>query len=151
MDALKEHAGSMADAVRQLDRASITGILCALLLATYVARTIQVWYRMSHIPGPFVAGFSRLWLVKQSLYRRQADALKEVNDKYGKALHHWLAGRATVSSVTAVIHCLVAHLLTLRSPCRTLGSHRPNRTGDERPRRLANDDGRPLGLHEGRL
>lgn len=86
MDSWKGRASSVADAVGQLDRRSLVGLVCVLLLAAYVIRTIQVWYRLSHIPGPFLAGFSRFWLLKQSLQRRQADAFKEANDKYGMGL-----------------------------------------------------------------
>ena len=42
-----------------------------LLLAGFVALTlwtvtnaVQSYYRLSHIPGPFLAAFSRLWLLK---------------------------------------------------------------------------------------
>jgi hypothetical protein len=41
------------------------------------------WYRLSHIPGPFWASFSKYWMVSQSLKGQMHSALKEVTDKYG--------------------------------------------------------------------
>jgi hypothetical protein len=58
------------------------GLATALLL-TYLARVAWQWYRLSHIPGPFLASISSLWIIKQSLNGRLALATKEVTDKYG--------------------------------------------------------------------
>jgi hypothetical protein len=47
------------------------------------ARLFYKWYRLSHIPGPFWASFSKYWMVSQSLKGQMHSALKEVTDKYG--------------------------------------------------------------------
>ncbi|KAL1801682.1 hypothetical protein ACET3X_002024 [Alternaria dauci] len=54
-----------------------------VLLLTYLARVALQWYRLSHIPGPFFASISSLWMVKQSLSGHLAQSLKELTDKYG--------------------------------------------------------------------
>ena len=55
-----------------------------LLVAAYVGNAIRVWYRLKHIKGPFIAAFSKFWLVrshvKQTVYLDVAAAC----DKYGK-------------------------------------------------------------------
>jgi cytochrome P450 len=58
------------------------GLPTALLL-TYLTRVALQWYRLSHIPGPFFASISSLWMIKQSLNGRLAYATKELTDKYG--------------------------------------------------------------------
>jgi len=42
-------------------------ILLALLLLFFTARTLYVWNRLRHIPGPFSAGFSKWWLLKRTM------------------------------------------------------------------------------------
>jgi len=58
------------------------------VLSYLVGKTLWDWYRLRHIPGPFWAGFSKLWLLKHtwdgSMYMVSADACI----KYGKAVSH---------------------------------------------------------------
>ncbi|KAF2467480.1 cytochrome P450 [Lindgomyces ingoldianus] len=69
--------------INQVPRATVAiGLLSTLVLA-YVVHIILQWYRLSHIPGPFWAAFSKGWMVKESLKGRQPTAIKEVTDKYG--------------------------------------------------------------------
>ena len=58
----------------------VAGTLAALLLA----KTLRAWYRLSHVPGPFWCGFSKYWMVRQSLKGRQPYAIQEVIEEYGK-------------------------------------------------------------------
>ncbi|PSN69465.1 cytochrome P450 [Corynespora cassiicola Philippines] len=58
------------------------GLAAAALLAGLVRAALQ-WRRLSHIPGPFWAAFTKAWMVKESLRGRQPTAFKDVNDKYG--------------------------------------------------------------------
>ncbi|KAF2261392.1 cytochrome P450 [Lojkania enalia] len=58
------------------------GLVSAAILA-YLVSTLWQWYRLSHVPGPFWAAFSKFWMVKESLKGRQPAAIKEVTDKYG--------------------------------------------------------------------
>lgn len=57
--------------------------VAALAVAAYLANTLWQWHRLSHIPGPFWAAFSRCWMVRQSLKGRQPIAIKQVTDTYG--------------------------------------------------------------------
>lgn len=59
------------------------GVLGVLGLA-YLTNIVLQWYRLSHIPGPWWAAFSKAWMVKESLKGRQPTAIKEVTDKYGE-------------------------------------------------------------------
>jgi hypothetical protein len=53
------------------------------LVILFVADTLRVWYRLSHVPGPFLAGFSKVWMVKESFKGEQPYAIQKVNEKYG--------------------------------------------------------------------
>ncbi|UPX20608.1 uncharacterized protein EKO05_0010836 [Ascochyta rabiei] len=64
----------------------IETILVALIGTSLIAYFVLVWYewrRLSHVPGPLWAGFTKLWMVYQSQQRRQPHAFKEANDRYG--------------------------------------------------------------------
>ncbi|KAL1845060.1 hypothetical protein VTK73DRAFT_1208 [Phialemonium thermophilum] len=60
----------------------VVGVLGSVVVI-FVVRTFYQWYRLSHIPGPFWAAFSKYWMVRESLKGRQPFAIKEVTDKYG--------------------------------------------------------------------
>lgn len=53
------------------------------LLAVFMLHTIVQWHRLSHVPGPFWAAFSKYWMIRTALGGQQPAAIKEVNDKYG--------------------------------------------------------------------
>ena len=53
-------------------------------VAIYLIHSVSVWYRLSHIPGPRWAGFSRYWAFKKALKGPQTAAFKEESDKYGE-------------------------------------------------------------------
>lgn len=42
-------------------------ILLTLLLVSLTARTLYIWNRLRHVPGPFSTGFSKWWLLKRTL------------------------------------------------------------------------------------
>ena len=69
-------------------------LIAGSVLAIYLANTFRAWYRLSHIPGPFWPSLSKYWMVSQSLKGRQPDAIKELNDKYGKLAQSPLVGFA---------------------------------------------------------
>lgn len=60
----------------------IISLAFAWLLGSYI------WYRylspISDIPGPFLASFSRLWLIKSILRGRSARELSELHEKHGQ-------------------------------------------------------------------
>src|SRR5689334_12208375 len=60
-----------------------SGLLGAAAVV-YFLHSLLRWYRLSHVPGPFWAAFSKYWMVRESLKGRQPTALKEVTDKYGR-------------------------------------------------------------------
>ena len=59
----------------------VAGVLTLALLA--IGRAIQSYRRLSHIPGPPLASFSRLWILKSLLSSRNHLNLYEANLKYG--------------------------------------------------------------------
>ncbi len=60
---------------------SVTATVLAALL---LWETLRAWSRLSHVPGPFWAGFSKYWMVSQSLKGQQPYAIQKANEKYGK-------------------------------------------------------------------
>jgi len=52
-------------------------------LIAYLANVWYTWRKLSHVPGPTWAGFTKLWMVSQSFQRRQPYAFMEANNKYG--------------------------------------------------------------------
>jgi hypothetical protein len=61
--------------------AVIVGLGLSLL---YVVRTLQQYRALSEFKGPWVAGFSRLWLLRANGSGKMNLAFTEVNDKYGQ-------------------------------------------------------------------
>ncbi|KAF4965520.1 hypothetical protein FSARC_6700 [Fusarium sarcochroum] len=78
-------AGLLRDALQNLSNPSGTVLLTAVigLMVLFVADSLRVWYRLSHVPGPFWAAFSKAWMVRQSFKGRQPYAIQEANEKYG--------------------------------------------------------------------
>ncbi|RSL52120.1 hypothetical protein CEP53_008193 [Fusarium sp. AF-6] len=62
-----------------------TVILTAVigLAVLFLVDSLRSWYRLSHVPGPFWAGFSKAWMVRQSLKGTQPYAIQAANEKYG--------------------------------------------------------------------
>lgn len=60
-------------------------VIGALVLIGYIAYTVWQWHRLSHIPGPFIAGWSKLWMIKEGLKGRQLFSLHKVTDQYGES------------------------------------------------------------------
>ncbi|KAF5531626.1 pisatin demethylase [Fusarium phyllophilum] len=54
-----------------------------MISAWYIISSIVAWYRLRHIPGPFLAKFSYLWLARLALSGKQYEAHLELNKKYG--------------------------------------------------------------------
>lgn len=62
---------------------AVTGALVALVTA-YIVYSLRIRFRLSHIPGPWHAGFTRLGFAWDAFKSRQPQAAKEYHDKYGK-------------------------------------------------------------------
>ncbi|KAF2676291.1 cytochrome P450 [Lentithecium fluviatile CBS 122367] len=55
----------------------------AILVVWYVVSSFQTWYRLRHIPGPFLGKFSYLFMLKTQASGKQHFTFREVNAKYG--------------------------------------------------------------------
>ncbi|KAG5657686.1 hypothetical protein KAF25_007719 [Fusarium avenaceum] len=77
--------GLLQDALQSVVDHPQTVVLTAAigLVILFVADTLRVWYRLSHVPGPFLAGFSKVWMVKESFKGEQPYAIQRANEKYG--------------------------------------------------------------------
>lgn len=75
---------SLTDHMASLSTLGKAGIMVGVVASLYVSYTLYSWYRLSHVPGPFWAGFSRYWSVRELINGRQPHAFKEANDKYGE-------------------------------------------------------------------
>jgi len=53
------------------------------LVGIWVVQKFRSWYRLRHFKGPFLAGISRLWLVRSISGGRFHLDFMEVNQKYG--------------------------------------------------------------------
>ncbi|KAM5368082.1 hypothetical protein ACJZ2D_009686 [Fusarium nematophilum] len=76
----------LQEALAGLNRLSGTIIVAGIAsfaVALFLADTVRSWYRLSHVPGPFWAAFSKGWMVRQSLKGQQPYAIQEANEKYG--------------------------------------------------------------------
>jgi hypothetical protein len=52
--------------------------------ALYIAYAVWIWHRLSHIPGPFWAGVSKVWLIREAFLGRQPVTLRDVTNEYGE-------------------------------------------------------------------
>ncbi|KAJ4989638.1 benzoate 4-monooxygenase cytochrome p450 [Stagonosporopsis vannaccii] len=58
-------------------------ILFGFLFPLYLAYSVWSWHRLSHIPGPFWAPFTKFWIIRESFLGRQPTTLRDVTDQYG--------------------------------------------------------------------
>lgn len=54
---------------------TLLGIVVTIAISWFFISTFKAWYRLSHVPGPFLASFSSLWIVKHVVKGRIAHAL----------------------------------------------------------------------------
>ncbi|KAK4033209.1 cytochrome P450 [Parachaetomium inaequale] len=59
------------------------GVLLGGLVTAYVLHTIWQWRRLAHVPGPFLAGFSKLGMAMEILQLRLPASLEQLSNKYG--------------------------------------------------------------------
>ncbi|KAI0888215.1 cytochrome P450 [Annulohypoxylon maeteangense] len=57
-----------------------------LVLAWYVTSAVYSWYRLRHVPGPFLASFSYLWLAYYALSGKQLEIIDYIGKKYGSLI-----------------------------------------------------------------
>ncbi|KAI1801478.1 cytochrome P450 [Daldinia bambusicola] len=66
-----------------LDPVGLGAILAILATGYYVLSTAYSWYRLHHVPGPFIASLSYIWLARQVLNGTQLEAIGSATKKYG--------------------------------------------------------------------
>lgn len=59
----------------------------AIFFVWYIVTSIQTWYHLRHIPGPFLAKFSYWWMLKTQASGKQHFTYREVNSKYGELVN----------------------------------------------------------------
>ncbi|KAF6822862.1 cytochrome p450 [Colletotrichum plurivorum] len=63
-------------------------ILSLLLLSTwYLTTALTSWYRLRHIPGPRLASFSYLYLLRVANSDRQESIYRTINARYSSRLN----------------------------------------------------------------
>ncbi|KFA77850.1 hypothetical protein S40288_09765 [Stachybotrys chartarum IBT 40288] len=72
---IPDNAGTLA--------ATAAGALGTGLTLAYLASLFNTWYRLSHVPGPFWASVSQVWMAREALKGSQPESLKAANAKYG--------------------------------------------------------------------
>lgn len=65
-----------------LSSAQLLPLGAGALLFYYVASSFAAWYRLRHIPGPFLASFSYLWLMRNNFLGISSTQLVRIK-KYG--------------------------------------------------------------------
>ncbi|KAI2640812.1 BcABA1, cytochrome P450 monooxygenase [Hypomontagnella submonticulosa] len=58
-------------------------LIGAVAVASYLVSALATWYRLRHIPGPFLASFSYLWLARVAKGGRQFWVYRDMYKKYG--------------------------------------------------------------------
>lgn len=71
-------------AVDTVSGPTIVTLLATLATALFCLDSFRTWYRLSHVPGPFWVGITRLWLLRHSLKGRQPHAIQRLNEQYGR-------------------------------------------------------------------
>lgn len=133
-----------------------------LLLLVSVVYQLRSWYRLRHIPGPFAASVSQLWMVKHALSGRFHERLRDVSEKYGSLTlaisgpcpSHFLLLPSRLAPLPFLRLAangehsgrLLTHAMR-RPPC----SHRPQRAAVDGPERAPYDVSRSVPVHQGRL
>ncbi|KAM7219647.1 Cytochrome P450 [Rhypophila decipiens] len=79
---LQESLTHWGESLLNSPRTIILYLLSALFLINTVQR-IRRWYRLRHIPGPWICGFTSLWLLRKCFGPRIDLSWKELVEKYG--------------------------------------------------------------------
>lgn len=49
----------------------------------FVGSTVNSWYKLRHIPGPWLASISDLWIIRAATSARLSEVFEEVGKSYG--------------------------------------------------------------------
>ncbi|KAF2454651.1 pisatin demethylase [Lineolata rhizophorae] len=66
-----------------LSLATLAGIVIVVVLAFNVVGRVRAYSRLSHVPGPRLAAWSRLWIVRAGTSGRNHEYYYEANVRYG--------------------------------------------------------------------
>lgn len=58
--------------------------ILGLLFLAHIIRRVRQWYRLRHVPGPPLAGWTSLWLTKQYLNETFFLDVPALVEKYGE-------------------------------------------------------------------
>lgn len=61
--------------ISSLRGTTLLGLALTIGILSFFISTFRAWYRLSHVPGPFLASVSCIWIVRQLLKGRIAPAL----------------------------------------------------------------------------
>lgn len=64
--------------------ANLVGLSILILLGYIFVYTYTTWRRLRHVPGPYSAGFSKWWMLRNTLGGSMHLALKATCETYGK-------------------------------------------------------------------
>lgn len=76
---------SLASLTPNLTSKTIGLSALALFFTWYILSSLLAWHRLRHIPGPWTAKFSYLWLARLVLSGQQADRLRTLHSEHGGA------------------------------------------------------------------
>ncbi|KAI1491184.1 cytochrome P450 [Biscogniauxia mediterranea] len=54
-----------------------------LILTVLIWREFRSWYRLRHVPGPFLASISIIWMLRKALSGKLHEYLRDVSEQYG--------------------------------------------------------------------
>ena len=70
-------------AVMLLNNPAILAVVVSLIAYSIVLRFIK-WRKLRHIPGPWLAAWSRLWLLRHVMSGKLCKSVEEVCGRYGE-------------------------------------------------------------------
>jgi hypothetical protein len=87
-------------------------LIAAILVLIHCVRRYQTHGALEQFQGPWLAGWSRLWLLRANCSGRMHDYYKDVNDKYGMSIRgfrksssggsHWRSDILVVGSTARI-------------------------------------------------
>ena len=64
---------------------SLWFVVPLFVVSALFVRSAKDWYRLSHVPGPRLAGFSKWWQLSTALEGISHQRIREACDKFGRA------------------------------------------------------------------
>ncbi|KAH8682719.1 cytochrome P450 [Xylariales sp. PMI_506] len=98
--------GTILAIVRSSSSRSIVAFAAAAAATSLLVVEFRSWHRLRHIPGPFLASLSSIWMVRKSLSGRLHEHLKEAADTYGPLVR--IGPNEVLSTDPEVLHMMSA-------------------------------------------